>query len=151
MIIIDELHNTRREQGLTVTSACLPPSVPRLALRHCLRWDWALPHGSRKQRTHSTQLFSITVTNSNRIKARFQAPPGAHQGSIPDTPPQRLRSRGRCLRSYPSSSSISLHPTRLPKRPSVVFQLRPPQPSNNHPCHHWYLLRDHVLAAPPLH
>ena len=48
------------------------------------RWDWALPHGSRKQRTHSTPLYSITVTNSVRIKSAFYAPPGAHQSSVPD-------------------------------------------------------------------
>ena len=105
-------HCTTR-RGNKVSQSRLPVS-----LRHCPgwpsattcghhRWDWALPHGSRKQRTHSTQLYSITVTNSVRVKSAFYAPPGAHQSSVPDTPPQRLRSRGRCQRSCQSSSSIS--------------------------------------------
>ena len=81
-IIINEPHNTRRKQGLTVTSA---PSLRRCpdwpsatTCGHRL-WDWTLPHGSRKQRTHSTQLYFITVSNSNhsallrpaRNRARF--------------------------------------------------------------------------------
>ena len=35
--ITNTLHNAKREQGLTVTSARLPPSLPRLAIRHHLR------------------------------------------------------------------------------------------------------------------
>ena len=82
-------HCTTR-RGNKVSQSRLPVS-----LRHCPgwpsattcghhRWDWALPHGSRKQRTHSTELYSITVTNSVRIKSAFYTPPGAHQSSVPD-------------------------------------------------------------------
>ena len=104
--ITNTLHNAKREQCLPV-SLRHRPSWPSATTCGHHRWDWALPHGSRKQRTHSTELYSITVTNSVRIKSAFYAPPGAHQSSAPDTPPQRLRARGRCQRSWQSSSSIS--------------------------------------------
>ena len=48
------------------------------------QWDWALPHGSRKQRTHSTHLYSIEDSKSARDLRVFYAPPGAYQGSIPN-------------------------------------------------------------------
>ena len=155
-------HCTTR-RGNKVSQSRLPVS-----LRHCPgwpsattcghhRWDWALPHGSRKQRTHSTQLYSITVTNSVRVKSAFYAQPGAHQSSVPDTPPQRLRSRGRCQRSC--QSSIVHFPRLLlfiqrvcpRKKPRVIFQLRALQPSECHPCRHWHLLLDHGLGPPPAH
>ena len=118
-------------------------------------WDWALPHGSRKQWTHSTQLHSITVSNSDQITARF-TPRRAHKRARFPTP--LLSGCGHAAavseathRRRPSRALAPLHPTRLPKRPSMVFQLHAVQPSNNHPCQHWHLLLDRVLAAPPAH
>ena len=54
-------------------------------------------------------------------------------------------------RRRPSPALAALHPTRLPKRPRVIFQLRALQPSDCHPCRHWHLLLDHGLGPPPAH
>ena len=56
---VNSVRALRRELGLTFTSARHPPSTPRSTVPSTAhghrRRDWALPHSSRKQRTHFTQ------------------------------------------------------------------------------------------------
>ena len=66
-----------------LTSARHPPSTPRSTvlplLTHGHRWwDWALPHSSRKQRTHFTLTYITDGEQEEEQGAArvFYAPPG---------------------------------------------------------------------------
>ena len=85
---INELHNTRKKQGLTVTSARLPPSVPRLALRHYLRSSPVGLGTSTRLARAADSLHSVVLHHGIQLRpdhSAFYAPPGAKQSSIPDT------------------------------------------------------------------
>ena len=88
------------------------------------RWDWALPHGSRKQQTHSTQLCSITVNSSDWTKARF-TPRRAHNRDRFPTPREACKSswnpRG-ILNSF--TLTIPWHSAKLVKiSPGIIARL----------------------------
>ena len=97
--------NETTRRGNRVLHSRLPvslrhcPSLPSATACGHRQWDWALPHSSRKQQTHFTWMYIMQEKQkaswANRV---FYAPPGADRHSISNTPPQRLRSSGRCHR-----------------------------------------------------
>ena len=141
--------NCTTREGNEVSQSRLPvslhqcPGGPSATTYGHHRWDWALPHASRKQRTHSWKA-SQHGTNASftphltHVSSRFSD--CGHAAAVNEA----------TLRRSSSPTLAALHPTRLPKRPRMVFQLRALQPPN--PSHHWLpLLLDHGLAAPPAH
>ena len=111
MSVIPTHCTTRR--GNKVSQSRLPVS-----LRHCPGWPIATTCGhhwwdwgtSTRLAQAADSLHSVVLHHGDQLSTdqkRVLRPPSAHQSSFPDTPPQRLRSRGRCQRSCQSSSSIS--------------------------------------------
>ena len=157
--ITNNLYDTRRELGLTVTSARLPPSVPRWTIRHYLRSSPVGLGTSTRLTQASDSLHSVVLDHGDQLstdqKARF-TPRRAHIRAR--FPTLLLSGCGHAAavneaayRRRPSPALAALHPMRLPKRPLVVFQLRVLQAPNHSPCHHKLLLVAYGLAAPPAH
>ena len=142
--------NETTRRGNRVLHSRLPvslrhcPSLPSATACGHRQWDWALPHSSRKQQTHFTWMYIMQEKQKASWAHRvFYAPPGADRRSISNTPPQRLRSCGRCHRhaacrpaslmsrvSCSSSNASAQETTRGPPdaRPPIADSPPPPPP-----------------------